>query len=188
MSAQEKSNRSTLIDQREIIMAKIVPFDTLAYAKKLESGGIHSRQAEAQAEALASVLDGNFVTRNDFNSNFERLFEKMDTSRQEMFDKMDGSRQELIDKMGASRQELLDKMGVSRQELLDKIDSSSQTMLDKIDALRKEMDNKIDVSRKELQIEIYQSKIDMIRWVMALFIGQFVAQSALVFTVIKFLH
>ncbi len=178
MSAQEKSNRIPFItEQREIIMAKIIPFDTLAYAKKLESGGISSRQAEAQAEALVGVLDGNFVARNDFNSNFERMFDKMDLLRQEMSDKMDTLRQELFDKTDTLRQELFDKTDTLRQELFDKTDT-----------LRQEMLNKMDSSRKDLQIEIYQSKIDMIRWVMALFIGQFVAQSALVFTVIKFIH
>ncbi|MBF0161855.1 MAG: DUF1640 domain-containing protein, partial [Magnetococcales bacterium] len=33
-----------------------VPFDTLAFVKKLEGAGVPSSQAEAQAEALTGVL------------------------------------------------------------------------------------------------------------------------------------
>ena len=35
------------------IMTKAIPFDTLAYIKKLISAGFTSQQAEVQAEALA---------------------------------------------------------------------------------------------------------------------------------------
>ncbi|MEO5341549.1 MAG: hypothetical protein H7837_13710 [Magnetococcus sp. MYC-9] len=33
-----------------------IPFDTLAFVKKLETAGVPSAQAEAQAEALSGVL------------------------------------------------------------------------------------------------------------------------------------
>ncbi|MBF0163630.1 MAG: DUF1640 domain-containing protein [Magnetococcales bacterium] len=34
----------------------VIPFDTLAFVKKLETAGVPSPQAEAQAEALSDVL------------------------------------------------------------------------------------------------------------------------------------
>lgn len=40
-------------------MEHAITFDTLAFAKKLESSGIQSKQAEAIAEAMRDVLDEN---------------------------------------------------------------------------------------------------------------------------------
>ncbi|MBF0436820.1 MAG: DUF1640 domain-containing protein [Magnetococcales bacterium] len=37
-------------------MSSAIPFDTLAFAKELESAGVPSAQAEAQAKALSGVL------------------------------------------------------------------------------------------------------------------------------------
>ncbi|MBS1259593.1 MAG: hypothetical protein MAG551_02666 [Candidatus Scalindua arabica] len=42
-----------------------VMFDTLAYAKKLKSAGFTEDQAEIQAEALASIIDEKFATKQD---------------------------------------------------------------------------------------------------------------------------
>lgn len=46
-----------------------VAFDTLAYAKDLESRGVDSKHAEAHAESLAKVLEeAGFPTKKDFQS------------------------------------------------------------------------------------------------------------------------
>ncbi|MBF0172132.1 MAG: DUF1640 domain-containing protein, partial [Magnetococcales bacterium] len=37
-------------------MSAAIPFDTLAFVRELESAGVPSAQAEAQAKALSSVL------------------------------------------------------------------------------------------------------------------------------------
>lgn len=42
-----------------------IPFDTLAYAKKLEARGVEPKQAEAHAEVLAEVLETSFISKND---------------------------------------------------------------------------------------------------------------------------
>lgn len=42
-----------------------VPFDTLAYAKKLEARGVQTQQAEAHAEVLAEVLEASFTTKSE---------------------------------------------------------------------------------------------------------------------------
>ena len=42
-----------------------VPFDTLAFVKKLETAGVPSSQAEAQAEALSEVLQKVEENRKD---------------------------------------------------------------------------------------------------------------------------
>ena len=37
-------------------MSKVIPFDTLAFAKEMETAGFSPAQAEAQANALSGVL------------------------------------------------------------------------------------------------------------------------------------
>jgi len=43
-------------------------FDTLAYAKKLKSAGFTEQQAEAQAEALAEIVDERLATKTDIHA------------------------------------------------------------------------------------------------------------------------
>lgn len=40
-------------------------FDTLAYARKLESAGFSREQAEAQADALREIIDEKIATKQD---------------------------------------------------------------------------------------------------------------------------
>ncbi len=40
-------------------------FDTLIYARKLKKAGFTEKQADAQAEALASVVNENLATKQD---------------------------------------------------------------------------------------------------------------------------
>ena len=44
---------------------RAIVFDTLAYTKKLLAGGFSKQQAEAQAEAIAELIDNNLVTKRD---------------------------------------------------------------------------------------------------------------------------
>lgn len=42
-----------------------IAFDTLEYANRLKAGGFSEMQAEAQAKALASVIDQSLATKSD---------------------------------------------------------------------------------------------------------------------------
>lgn len=44
----------------------VIALDTLKYSKKLIEAGIPQKQAEAQAYALAEVIDDQLVTKKDF--------------------------------------------------------------------------------------------------------------------------
>ena len=46
-------------------MAAVVPFDTLDYARKLETAGVAAPQAEAQARVLAEALSHAVASPND---------------------------------------------------------------------------------------------------------------------------
>ena len=96
-------------------MAAAIPFDTLDYVRKLERAGVAAPQAEAQARALAEVLSGATVSRDDLRaveSNLEGKISAVD-SRLGMvnaelggrIDKLDGRIDKLdgrIDKLGGA--------------------------------------------------------------------------------------
>ena len=46
----------------------IFMFDTLAFTKKLKVAGVPEKQAEAQAEAIAEVLNDQMATKHDLNN------------------------------------------------------------------------------------------------------------------------
>lgn len=43
-------------------------FDTLAFTKKLKGAGVPEKQAEAQAEAIAEVVNDQIATKFDINN------------------------------------------------------------------------------------------------------------------------
>lgn len=93
-------------------MAAALQFDTLEYARKLETAGVAAPQAEAQARALAEVLSQAVAPPNDLKvleSNLEARFSSMDarlgTVETRLDAKIDAVKLELggkIDKLGAS--------------------------------------------------------------------------------------
>ena len=69
---------------KEVDMSKIIPFDTLAYAKKLESHGILPEHAEGHAQVLAEVLEGNFPTRQETGIVVTELSQEINALRKDM--------------------------------------------------------------------------------------------------------
>ncbi|MEO5339532.1 MAG: CCDC90 family protein [Magnetococcus sp. MYC-9] len=81
-----------------------IPFDTLAFVKRLETAGVPSAQAEAQAEALSDVIQKvessrlqELVTKGDVAA----LRLDMDTRFREMDGKMEKMELRMVIKMGA---------------------------------------------------------------------------------------
>lgn len=54
-------------------MASSIPFDTLAYAKKLISAGVPQAQAEIQAEAFAEIIEDKLVTKQYLDIKLKEL-------------------------------------------------------------------------------------------------------------------
>jgi len=46
-------------------MASAITFDTLAYVKKLKAAGVPEKQAEAQAETFAEIIEDRIATKQD---------------------------------------------------------------------------------------------------------------------------
>ena len=58
----------------------IIAFDTLKYAKRLKDSGVPDKQAEAEAEALAEVLEVNLkdlATKEDLRRDLRELEQRM---------------------------------------------------------------------------------------------------------------
>ncbi|BBL72019.1 DUF1640 domain-containing protein [Methylogaea oryzae] len=70
-----------------------IAFDTLKFAKRLKDAGILPAQAEAEAEALAEVLEVNLkdlVTKEDLGREVELLRRDMREMEQRMVIKLGG--------------------------------------------------------------------------------------------------
>lgn len=161
-------------------MGYAVAFDTLAYAKKLEACGVSVKQAEGQAEALANVLEINFISKKENEIKDDKLSNKIDLLDQKIDSKID-----ILDKKIDSKFDLLDQKIDSKIDLLDqKIDNLENSMQQKIDDLDNNMQQKIDNLKINIQQDISHIKVDFIKWV----IGIAFAQTALVFSILKFLH
>ncbi len=56
-------------------------FNTLGYARKLESVGLSRDQAEAHVQIIAEIIEGDLATKQDINElkkDFEHKFDSME--------------------------------------------------------------------------------------------------------------
>lgn len=143
-------------------MNHAVSFDTLAYAKRLESHGVDVRQAEAQAEALADILEANFVTKKEQKIMVDTLSQNITLLRAELKTDMAELRTELKTDMAELRTELKTDMA----------------------GLRTELKTDIAELRAELKTDIGNMKVELIKWGL----GISVTQGALIVSVLKFFH
>ena len=58
-------------------MGVTATFDTLHYAKKLQEAGVPTAQAEAQAEALAEIIESELATKRDLKELELRLVTRL---------------------------------------------------------------------------------------------------------------
>lgn len=70
-------------------MAMSIPFDTLDYAKKLETAGVPASQAEAQAKILADVLGRAVAFPHDLTTLERSLVSEIKASEQRLDSKID---------------------------------------------------------------------------------------------------
>ncbi|MFZ4699973.1 MAG: DUF1640 domain-containing protein [Candidatus Methylumidiphilus sp.] len=80
-----------------------IAFDTLKFSKRLKDAGVPDKQAEAEAEALAEVLEVNLkdlASRDDLKALEERLSTKIAASEERLSDKITMLEQRMIIKLG----------------------------------------------------------------------------------------
>ncbi|OGV48156.1 MAG: hypothetical protein A3F46_11250 [Legionellales bacterium RIFCSPHIGHO2_12_FULL_42_9] len=161
-------------------MGYAVTFDTLAYAKKLEACGVSVKQAEGQAEALANVLEMNFLSKKEAEINHDKLSNKIDLIDQKI-DNLEKNMQQKIDGLEKNMQQKIDGLEKNMQQKMDGLEEKIQQ---KMDSLEEKIQQKMDNLKINIQQDIGHIKIDVIKWV----IGIAFAQTALIFSVLKFLH
>jgi len=80
-----------------------ITFDTLKYSKRLKDAGVPDKQAEAEAEALAEVLEVNLkdlATKEDLKTLEQRLGDKINVIEQRLGDKITMLEQRMTIKLG----------------------------------------------------------------------------------------
>ena len=80
-----------------------IAFDTLKFSKRLKDAGVPDKQAEAEAEALAEVLEVNLkdlASRDDLKALEERLSIKITGSEERLSDKITMLEQRMTIKLG----------------------------------------------------------------------------------------
>ena len=80
-----------------------IAFDTLKYSKRLKDAGVPDKQAEAEAEALAEVLEVNLkdlATKEDLKTLEQRLGDKINVIEQRLGDKITMLEQRMTIKLG----------------------------------------------------------------------------------------
>ena len=80
-----------------------ITFDTLKYSKRLKDAGVPDKQAEAEAEALAEVLEVNLkdlATKEDLKTLEQRLGDKINVIEQRLGDKITLLEQRMTIKLG----------------------------------------------------------------------------------------
>jgi hypothetical protein len=91
---------------------RALPFDTLAFVKRLAAAGVPQSQAEAMAEGLAEVALAQLATKDDLRAFEENL-------RKEISDLGTGLRRETADSSKDLRTEMTDLRKDLRTEMKD---------------------------------------------------------------------
>jgi hypothetical protein len=81
-------------------------FDTLAYMKRLEAGGIDRAQAEAHAEAVNDYLRPDLATKDDIAALRTELRSEMQLLRSEAHADMAGLEQRMVGAISTLRQDI----------------------------------------------------------------------------------
>lgn len=93
-------------------------FDTLKYSKTLIAGGMPQNQAETQAEALASVIDHQLVTKQDFKELQKELKSDIQELQKEFKSANKELKQEFKNENKELRQEFKNDMLALKNDLI----------------------------------------------------------------------
>ena len=167
------------MERRKEVDKGAAPFDTLAYAKKLELRGVETKQAEAHAEVLADVLEANFATKQDVVLAVNNLSQDINSLRNDMNMKFAA-----VDARFAG----IDAKFVSIDARFDGVASEFAAMRSEIKmesaVLRSEMTTGFSGVRIEMQTMFSAFKSELIKWVLTIAL----IQTTLIIGVAKLFH
>jgi hypothetical protein len=107
-------------------MPSALPFDTLDYARKLESAGVPVAQAEVQARALGEALLGTVATRADLDElrqSSRADLAALESRLEVRFAKIDARFEQVDDRFGSLESRLTAKIETLKLDLYGKIDT-----------------------------------------------------------------
>ena len=87
----------------------MVTFDTLAYSKRLQSGGFTTLQAETQVEILKEFVENHLATQEDIRDlkkDVKAVDVKVEITKNELNAKIESTKNELNAKIEATKHEL----------------------------------------------------------------------------------
>ena len=167
-------------------MSQALFFDTLAYAKELESGGFSKELAETQARALNKMLkssrwptENEATSQSDINQRFESLEKHMDERLADQAKLMDvrlAEHEKSNNQQFSSIEKVLQKI----DSRLDRIDSrldGIDSRLDGIDSRLNGMDSRL--SKVESDLRDVTTRVDKIELRLLLKIGGIVVTCTL---------
>lgn len=141
-------------------MPSALPFDTLDYARKLESAGVPAAQAEVQARALGEALLGTVATRADLDE--VRRSSRVDLAA------LEGRLEARFAKIDARFEQIESHF----ERRFEHVDSRFEQVHDRFGSLESRLTAKIE----NLKLDLY-GKFDTLRWML----GVVVALNAAVF-------
>ena len=120
-------------------MSAAIQFDTLDYAKKLETAGVPVAQAEAQAKALGAVLTNTVASPGDLVAVESNLATKIDSLESRLDAKINTLESKLDAKINTLESRLDTKINTLESRLDAKIARSESGLNIKIESVRNEL-------------------------------------------------
>ena len=191
---------------KEVDMNKIIPFDTLAYAKKLESHGVIPEHAAAHAEGLAEVLEGNFPTKQETLSTVDKVTHRIDLFQKDVDARFYAVHQKMDAGFDAANQKMDAGFDAVHKEMDARFDAVHQKMDAGFDAVHKEMDARFDAVHQKMDAgfaavrsetktefavvrkELSDTRSELIKWMVGIALSQLAIIVPIIFTIVKYVH
>ena len=130
----------------------VMQFDTLDYARKLETAGVPGPQAEAQAKALGDVLGRAVAYRGDLMTLENSLSSRLAAVESRLDAKID-----------SVANELTNRIDTVKTEVSTRIDTVKTELATRIDTVKTELATRIETLKNELQLDL-GGKIETLKW------------------------
>ena len=180
---------------KEVDMNKIIPFDTLAYAKKLESHGVIPEHAAAHAEGLAEVLEGNFPTKQETLSTVDKVTHRIDLFQKDVDAGFDAANQKMDAGFDAVHKEMDARFDAVHQKMDAGFDAVHKEMDARFDAVHQKMDAGFAAVRSETKTEfavvrkeLSDTRSELIKWMVGIALSQLAIIVPIIFTIVKYVH
>ena len=145
----------------------VIPFDPLAYARKLENAGIIREQAEVQAHALHEYMDRQTALMNEILEKYDAASRKESATKSDLLTLKNDLQKEIQDVRTELQKEIQDVRTELQKEIQD---------------VQTELQKEIQDVQINLTSEIAEAKNDMIRW----YLSSMVAFAALMLCMFAF--